>query len=497
MDDNLDKKSSPPSVQKPRKESVSYTKNSNQGTIGSMADRLRGVFSNKTTAILAVIILVVGLGAATIAVQRSTETRQHAATILPQGPCYPLGDTNLDGKVDNVDALLILRFVSGLSITGTFIQSNGDVNRDGKTDSVDSLLIQRYITGLDTTFTGCATLTPSPTNTPVATPTPTKAPTPTPTKTLTLTPTPTPAPKYVTIKVFIDNNSNGILEAGEAFGTPNVNFSPSIATIDQSSNFGALALTLLINTSGVVGPMQVPGSNYKYHVTPGAGWQITKYSSDKNLSGTPLCNANTSCDYSSGWTGTYSPAAGETVTFFLGLKKISATITPNPTAIPTPTTAPPTPTPATGLSPQGPCYPLGDVNVDGKVDSVDALLILRYVAALPITGTFNQQNGDVNRDGKTDSVDALLIQRYITGLDTTFTGCTTSTPTTSPVNTADINRDGIVDLLDFNLWLRAAQEIDSPPYTAGGKAYYPDVNNSGGIPDLIDFNMWLAAYRNK
>ncbi len=195
----------------------------------------------------------------------------------------------------------------------------------------------------------------------------------------------------------------------------------------------------------------------------------------------------------------------------------------------TPTPVPSTPT-STAISPQGPCYPLGDANVDGKVDVVDALLILRFVAALSITGTFNQQNADVDRDGKITSVDALKIERYVAGLDTTFSGCginpptptpttrptatpiptvpptltptptprptstPTPTPTTAPINTADINRDGVVDLLDFNLWLRAFQKIDNPPYTANNKPYYPDVI-SDAIIDLLDFNAWLRAFK--
>ena len=193
---------------------------------------------------------------------------------------------------------------------------------------------------------------------------------------------------------------------------------------------------------------------------------------------------------------------------------IAVTVTPTPTS--------------TGISTQGPCYPLGDANVDGKVDAVDALLILRFVAVLPITGTFNQQNADVDRDGKITSVDALKIERYVAGLDTTFSGCGINPPTVTPtkvptptpiltltpiptlppgvtptptptnisVNTADINRDGIVDLIDFNLWLRAFQEVDIPPYTAGGKAYYPDVNSDSTV-DLLDFNLWLSAFKSQ
>lgn len=67
---------------------------------------------------------------------------------------------------------------------------------------------------------------------------------------------------------------------------------------------------------------------------------------------------------------------------------------------------------------------------------------------------------------------------------------------TPPSQPADINRDGIVDLIDFNLWLRAFQEVDIPPYTAGGKAYYPDVNSDSTV-DLLDFNLWLSAFKSQ
>ena len=50
MDDKVVKKSPPSPAQKPQKESASYTKTSNQDAIGSLADRMRGVFSNRTTA---------------------------------------------------------------------------------------------------------------------------------------------------------------------------------------------------------------------------------------------------------------------------------------------------------------------------------------------------------------------------------------------------------------------------------------------------------------
>ena len=54
---------------------------------------------------------------------------------------------------------------------------------------------------------------------------------------------------------------------------------------------------------------------------------------------------------------------------------------------------------------------LGDVNSDGLVDALDAMLILRWDAELIGADALNLDVGDVNGDGMVDSVDAMLILR--------------------------------------------------------------------------------------
>jgi TolB protein len=76
----------------------------------------------------------------------------------------------------------------------------------------------------------------------------------------------------------------------------------------------------------------------------------------------------------------------------------------------------------------------GDMNCDGEVNALDALIILRHVAGLPFTvpdcsppgtpGPNSVQKGDLNCDGEVNAVDALLILRFVAGLPVTLPpGC--------------------------------------------------------------------------
>ncbi|MBN2441186.1 MAG: agmatine deiminase family protein [Spirochaetales bacterium] len=72
----------------------------------------------------------------------------------------------------------------------------------------------------------------------------------------------------------------------------------------------------------------------------------------------------------------------------------------------------PTPTPDPGIVP-------GDVNSDGMVDIVDALLVSQFYVGLDPAG-FNQSKADTNCDGSIDIIDALLIAQFYVGLITNF-----------------------------------------------------------------------------
>lgn len=91
---------------------------------------------------------------------------------------------------------------------------------------------------------------------------------------------------------------------------------------------------------------------------------------------------------------------------------IDYTLTLSGDATPTPTPLPSTPT-------QTPAKGLGDVNNDASVNSIDAALVLQYIAGL-LGSLANPSSADVDASGAIDSIDAALILQYSAGIIGTF-----------------------------------------------------------------------------
>jgi hypothetical protein len=89
----------------------------------------------------------------------------------------------------------------------------------------------------------------------------------------------------------------------------------------------------------------------------------------------------------------------------------SPTQVPAETPSPTSVTETPAPTQQQGT--------IGDVNSDGSIDIVDALLTAQYYVGLD-PQNFNAVNADVNCSGGIDIVDALIVAQYYVGLITEF-----------------------------------------------------------------------------
>jgi len=78
------------------------------------------------------------------------------------------------------------------------------------------------------------------------------------------------------------------------------------------------------------------------------------------------------------------------------------------------------------------CQP-GDANRDNAVTTLDATLVLRYVAGLNVPSSFDPGCADYNGDGSVTTLDATLILRDVAGLPTSAGGPTVSTDQASAV----------------------------------------------------------------
>ena len=63
---------------------------------------------------------------------------------------------------------------------------------------------------------------------------------------------------------------------------------------------------------------------------------------------------------------------------------------------------------------------LGDVNLNGEIDILDATLIQRHLAALELLSDRQEKVADTNHSGEVDILDATLIQRYLASLIDSF-----------------------------------------------------------------------------
>ncbi len=56
---------------------------------------------------------------------------------------------------------------------------------------------------------------------------------------------------------------------------------------------------------------------------------------------------------------------------------------------------------------------VGDINMDGNVDSLDLLVLRKYLVALPIEGSFDPIAADMNRDGAIDILDLVRLRKVL------------------------------------------------------------------------------------
>jgi plastocyanin len=210
--------------------------------------------------------------------------------------------------------------------------------------------------------------TSTPTNTRTPTPTSTTGPSPTPTNTRTPTNTPGATSTPTNTRTATPTNTTGPSATPTDTRTPTPTITPGGPTLTPTHT-----------------PTPTPT------ITPG-GPTLTPTDTPTptiTLGGPTLTPTHTPTPTS------IEPTATPTAT--LSGVTPSATVTRTPTRTPTPTPA--------GLA--------GDANKDGRVNAIDAALVLQYSAGL--IPTINP-NADVNHSGQTNAIDAAVILQYAAGL---------------------------------------------------------------------------------
>lgn len=79
-------------------------------------------------------------------------------------------------------------------------------------------------------------------------------------------------------------------------------------------------------------------------------------------------------------------------------------------------------------------YMLGDVNLDGEINILDATQLQKMIVGLVESTNESNTAADVNGDNSVDIMDATQIQKYCAGLIDSFVG---SAPTTEPTNSVE------------------------------------------------------------
>lgn len=127
----------------------------------------------------------------------------------------------------------------------------------------------------------------------------------------------------------------------------------------------------------------------------------------------------------------------------------------------------------------GAYYSVGDVNGDGSISAIDALMVLQHSVSSTSLSIPAQQCADVNGDGKINSADALQILRYSVNQITSFPNqSAVKIKVTAPSISKDSNGNGILKFTVSDKFSEIGTSIKKVTITStSGKVYSIDSEN--------------------
>ncbi|MBN2533331.1 MAG: CotH kinase family protein [Spirochaetales bacterium] len=145
---------------------------------------------------------------------------------------------------------------------------------------------------------------------------------------------------------------------------------------------------------------------------------------------------------------------------------------------------------------------LGDVNTDGDINIIDALLVARYYVNLPVQD-FDALAADVDGDNSIGIVDALLIAQFYVGLITSFpAGTPTPTPGTGSEPKAKFTISNIVPGVNETVIFNASGSSDPDGTIVSYEWDFKDGSKASGVQvthafsEIDDYNVKLIVTDN-
>ena len=126
---------------------------------------------------------------------------------------------------------------------------------------------------------------------------------------------------------------------------------------------------------------------------------------------------------------------------------------------------------------------LGDVNQDGKINSKDTRQIKKFLENYTISETFRKDVADVNRDGVVDYLDFLNIFRYASGSLTTISFFPEETYSiTYDLDGGKFLNDDGVEYTPLNKYYSCATTVDTPEPVKTGYTFLGWTGSNGDTP---------------
>ena len=120
----------------------------------------------------------------------------------------------------------------------------------------------------------------------------------------------------------------------------------------------------------------------------------------------------------------------------------------------------------------------GDVNSDGKIDTLDAVILMQNLAGYSNL-QFDEKKADLNKDGKVDTLDAVLLKQYLAGYAIEL-------PKADVSDDTPVGQHGKLSVSGVNLVDESGAKFQLKGVSTHGIAWFPQYVNKDAFKTLRD-----------